>query len=392
MSAEHVDNLLRAFGAAEIETPSGPRPLGWLPAFFSTAPLDVPDGFESVEVVAGGLPSAGVLWNHAPAEGAAGRVLLPKRASSWVRVWRGEPLGISERDLRRLQHGLRELSSARHGLEWWIGGRPRSLFRPLVMGVLNTTPDSFSDGGLYESMERALGHGLAMAEAGADIIDVGGESTRPGSAMVEVDEEIARVVPVIRALRAASSVTLSVDTRKAAVASAALDAGADIINDVSGLRFDPQMVELVASRDCGVVVMHLRDDPAIMQQHTHYEDILAEVADHLERSVKLAYDWGIDLRRVIVDPGIGFGKDLGHNLDLIAGMRSLWSLGRPSLLGPSRKRFIGELTGRGPSERGAGTLAAVSAGVLEGAGVVRVHDVAEALDAVKLCMMLRDRF
>ena len=386
-----MDTLVCAFTSVVVETPSGPVPLGFLPAFFSFDPITAPDGFVALSVVPGGLPPSGVVWAREPDKNQSGMLLVAQRASSLVRLWRGDELGVEDHVGNRLRRAFREFGGADAVRTWQVSGRTWDLRRPLVMGILNTTPDSFSDGGLFDSVERAVAHGRAMAEAGADLIDVGGESTRPGSALVEVDVEIARVVPVIRALCQVCAVPISVDTRKAAVARAALDAGASIVNDVSGLRFDPQMVSLLATRDCGVVVMHLRDDPAVMQQHTEYDDILSEVADHLEHSLKLAYDWGIDLRRVLVDPGIGFGKDLAHNLALVAGMRSLWSLGRPSLLGPSRKRFLGELTGRGPADRGPGTVAAVSAGVLNGAAVVRVHDVAEALDAVRLCFALRDR-
>ena len=229
-----------------------------------------------------------------------------------------------------------------------------------------------------------------MVRDGARILDVGGESTRPGSAPVDEAEESSRVLPVIEGLTAETEVPVSVDTTKAAVARDALAAGASIVNDVRGFR-DPEMIEAVAGGDCGVVVMHMRGEPATMQDDTRYENLFAEIVGQLEASLRLAYDGGIDLRRVLVDPGIGFGKGLEENLELVAGLGRLWALGRPALLGPSRKRFLGELTGRDVTDRDRATTAAVTVGVLAGAAIVRVHDAASAFDAIHVAKAMRGR-
>jgi len=260
------------------------------------------------------------------------------------------------------------------------------------MGVLNVTPDSFSDGGRFLDPGAAVDHGLALFEAGADVVDVGGESTRPGGAAAVGDaEECRRVLPVIRALRDRGAGPLSVDTTKAAVARAALDAGADIVNDVSGFRFDPGMAPLLAERRVPAVVMHLRGDFAAMHREPRYDDVLAEVAAELRERLDLAEEAGMDREQVIVDPGLGFAKDAGHSLEVLRRLPELQELDRPVLVGPSRKSFIGEAL-RVPGgaavpaeERLMGTAAAVAACVLGGAHVVRVHDVHEMVQVARVC-------
>lgn len=249
-----------------------------------------------------------------------------------------------------------------------------------VMGIVNVTPDSFSDGGRYLDPGRAAAHGAALAEAGAAILDVGGESTRPGADEVAVDEEIRRVVPVVRRLADAGHL-VSVDTRKAAVARAALDAGAVMVNDVSGLS-DPEMASAVAAARAGLVVMHMRGTPATMQQDTRYEDVVGEVLLGLARAVADALEAGVEEARVVVDPGIGFAKTAEQNLVLLRRLPALLALGRPILVGPSRKAFIGRLTGAPPEARLPGTLAAVVLAARGGARLLRVHDVAEAVQAL----------
>ncbi len=248
---------------------------------------------------------------------------------------------------------------------------------PLVMGILNVTPDSFSDGGRFASTDAAVAHALAMAAEGADLIDVGGESTRPGSQPVPADVQVARVVPVIAALRRrGSAVTLSVDTTRAAVAEAALDAGADVVNDVSAGRDDPGLLPLVARRRAAVILTHMQGTPATMQDDPRYGDVTREVADFLRERARAAAAAGVDERRVLLDPGIGFGKTAGHNLELLRRLADLAALGRPLVVGTSRKGFIGKVTGvTDPAERLFGTAATVAWSLANGAAVIRVHDV-----------------
>lgn len=249
------------------------------------------------------------------------------------------------------------------------------------MGILNVTPDSFSDGGLFEDAAAASRHAHEMLAAGAAIIDVGGESTRPGSAPVDEAAEIARVRPLVEELARAGA-CVSVDTRHAGVAQAAIDAGASILNDVSGFR-DPAMVQVAASSRVGVVVMHMRGDPATMQDAPVYADVVAEVCRYLEAQARLLMDAGVSRDRIAVDPGIGFGKTLPHNLALLAGLDAIAELGYAVVLGASRKRFIGELTGvTEPRLRLAGSVAAALEAVRRGADVVRVHDVAATVEAL----------
>ncbi len=263
--------------------------------------------------------------------------------------------------------------------------------RTYVMGVLNVTPDSFSDGGLSASLERAVAHGLALAGAGADLIDVGGESTRPGATEVPVEEELRRVLPVIEQLRAKSDVPLSIDTRKAAVARAALAAGAVLVNDVTGFLGDGALAAATAQGGAAACLMHMRGTPRTMQQSPTYDDLVAEVLEGLGASVARAEAAGIARGRIWVDPGIGFGKTFEHNLFLLRHLRELRLLRCPVVLGTSRKAFLGALLGgKPPQERLVGTVASVVAAAVEGGvDVVRVHDVGEAREALRVVDAIR---
>jgi len=262
---------------------------------------------------------------------------------------------------------------------------------PFVMGIVNATPDSFSDGGLFLDAGAAIAQALRLADEGADLVDVGGESTRPGAAPVPDDEELGRVVPVIAALRArAFPLPISIDTRKAAVARAALDAGADLVNDVSGLA-DPSLARVVAEAGAPIVLMHSRGTPEDMQRRAVYGDVVQEVAAELEQALGRAAAAGIPRERTILDPGLGFAKTAEHNLVLLARLGELRALGRPILVGPSRKSFIGRIAGSAaPGDRLPGTLAAVTAAVVAGAELVRVHDVAAARQAALVAAAIRD--
>ena len=252
------------------------------------------------------------------------------------------------------------------------------------MGILNLTPDSFSDGGAYPTSDAAIAAGLAMWAAGADIVDVGGESTRPGAAPVHPDEEQARVLPVIAAL-ARAGVVVSADTRNAATMAAALDAGALIINDISALAHDPGAAPLLARRDCAVVLMHMRGDPATMAAHAHYQDVVAEVAAELGERVAAAEGAGIARSRLVLDPGFGFAKHPEHSVALLRNLHRLRALGLPILVGVSRKGFIGALSGEPvPARRDAASHAAALFALTQGASVLRVHDVAGTSQAVKI--------
>lgn len=258
-----------------------------------------------------------------------------------------------------------------------------SLDRPRIMAILNATPDSFSDGGVHEGAEVAQARALIVA--GADILDVGGESTRPGAAEIPVDDEVARVAPVIRAARADWSGPISIDTRKAAVAQAAIAAGADVINDVSAMTFDPRMSETVAASGLPVCLMHAQGDPATMQNAPTYDDVLLDVYDYLAARIEVAESAGIPRARIIVDPGIGFGKTVAHNLALLARVSLFHALGCAVLLGASRKRFIGTLGGADtPRDRMPGSVAVALAGAAQGVQILRVHDMAETRQALTL--------
>jgi dihydropteroate synthase len=289
------------------------------------------------------------------------------------------------------------VAALRRAVEGWLGPAPdvplpagvlRTSTVPAIMGVLNVTPDSFSDGGSdYDPMTHpgpAIAAGLALLEAGAHLVDVGGESTRPGAAPVGVDEELARVIPVVRALADAGAL-VSIDTVKADVAAAAVEAGAGIVNDVSAGRLDADLLARVASLGVPYVVTHMQGTPRTMQRRPHYDDVVAEVFEQLATDVERAAAAGIDPARLIVDPGIGFGKTVSHNAALLARIRELTSLGQAVLIGTSRKSFIGQLTGvDDPLDRLEGSLASAVLAVDRGASIVRVHDVAAMRRALEV--------
>jgi dihydropteroate synthase len=264
------------------------------------------------------------------------------------------------------------------------GSRPLG-DRTWVMGVLNVTPDSFSDGGLFADSDRAVARGLALFDAGADIVDVGGESTRPGAAPTPAAEEARRVAPVIAALRARGDGLISVDTTKAEVARAALDAGADVVNDVSGFRFDPELPRVVARSGAPVVLMHVRGAFATMHREPRYRDVMGEVIAELRGSLATAEAAGIAPDRILLDPGVGFAKDAAHSLEVLRRLPELHVLGLPLLVGPSRKSFIGKVLDVPAGERLFGTAAAVAACVFAGVHVVRVHDVKEMTQVTRVC-------
>jgi len=260
--------------------------------------------------------------------------------------------------------------------------------KTLIMGILNVTPDSFSDGGKFVDPEQAVARGLQMVAEGADIIDIGGESTRPGSKPVPAKEEIRRTIPIIAELKKQSRGLISIDTRNAETARAAIAAGADIINDISALA-DPQMVNVAAETGAGLVLMHMQGTPQTMQNDPRYGDVVSEVGRFLEERAAFAIERGVAPEQIALDPGIGFGKTDEHNLALLRGIPALAAAGRPVLIGASRKGFIGRLTGCEPADRLAGSLAAAVFSMLRGVQILRVHDVKESCDAARLVDTLR---
>ena len=254
-----------------------------------------------------------------------------------------------------------------------------------IMGVVNVTPDSFSDGGMFKTQTQAVDHALRLVEEGADIIDIGGESTRPGAAPVSADEELSRVMPVVERLSGGTDAGISIDTRRSTVAREAVAAGAAIWNDVSALSYDADSVETAAALECHVVLMHAQGDPRTMQNDPHYEDVVTEVLAYLAGRIELCIAAGIDRARLIADPGVGFGKTLDHNIALMGNLSRFRALEVPILLGASRKRFIAALDRQGPAvERLGGSIAAALAGFVRGADIVRVHDVAATRQALNI--------
>ena len=323
-------------------------------------------------------------------------------------VWGDEPgaalLGGRREEVQELAARARltapELAGALEGLLRGIASAPvlrlgsRTLVfgaRTHLMGVINVTPDSFSDGGQFLDPELAVAHGLKLVAAGADFLDVGGESTRPGALEVDPSEELRRIVPVLRGLRAKTDVPISVDTRKAAVAEAAIELGADLINDVSGFQFDPALPEVVGRSSAGCCVMHAQGSPQTMQKDPRYRDVIAEILAFLESALNRAIAAGIAKERILVDPGIGFGKTAGQNLLILRRLSDFRALGRPILVGTSRKSFLQALTrDKLPSERLVGTLGSLAAIAAAGsADVLRVHDVREAKEAVAVADAIR---
>lgn len=259
-----------------------------------------------------------------------------------------------------------------------------------VMGILNITPDSFSDGGLFLDGNSAIERALRMEAEGADIIDIGGESTRPGSEPVSLEEELQRTIPVIEALSGRLNIPVSIDTYKSEVARRAIEAGADIVNDISGLRFDPEMATTLSQYDVALVLMHIKGTPRKMQENPVYTDLFLEITNYLKESINIATENGIAKERIVIDPGIGFGKTPEDNLQIINNLDRLSSLCRPVLVGVSRKSFIGKvLNNAPPSERLEGTAAAVAISVMKGANIVRVHDVKEMARVVKVADAVR---
>jgi dihydropteroate synthase len=258
------------------------------------------------------------------------------------------------------------------------------------MGILNVTPDSFSDGGRFLDTGAALAHALSLVSEGADIIDIGGESTRPGAERVSLDDELARVIPVIEKLRAVSNTPISVDTYKSKVARAAIDKGADLINDISGLRFDPEMAETAASLNVPVVVMHMKGEPMSMQASPVYENLVEEIYRYFEESIGIAEKVGIRRDKIIIDPGIGFGKTFPHNFSILRNINRFSELGLPILVGVSRKSFLGSLSDTDVDDRLEESLAAAVIAVSSGAHFIRVHDVAATKRALRLCDAVRN--
>jgi dihydropteroate synthase len=268
---------------------------------------------------------------------------------------------------------------------------PRSSSGMAVMAILNVTPDSFSDGGVHFERSVAVDAALRFEADGAAIVDVGGESTRPGSDAVSIEEELARVIPVIEQIRKRSAIPISIDTRKAQVAAAALDAGADLVNDVSALRHDPEMRALVAKRGVPAILMHMRGEPRTMQDNPQYDEVVSDVARELNAWADEAVAAGVDRSQLLIDPGIGFGKTFDHNLEILKRCDELARIA-PVVIGASRKAFVGHLTGQpGGKPRMAGSLAAVAAAHRGGAAIVRVHDVRETIDFLKVLQAIEGR-
>ncbi len=262
-----------------------------------------------------------------------------------------------------------------------------------VMGILNVTPDSFSDGGLYLNKNRAVEHALRMLEEGADIIDIGGESTRPGADRISVKEEIKRVVPVIEKLAGKIKIPISIDTCKSAVAKAGLSSGASIINDISGLWFDRKIPEVAARHNVPLVIMHSKGTPKNMQKNPVYKSLIPEIIDYFRVGIEFARSAGVKEDKIIIDPGIGFGKTVQHNLEIINRLTEFAGLEKPILLGPSRKSFIGKSSGGLPAaERLEGTAAAIAIGIFNGANIIRVHDVKEMSRVAKIADSIKRSF
>lgn len=259
----------------------------------------------------------------------------------------------------------------RQEFQSWLKHQPHTL----IMGILNMTPDSFSDGGQFKYHDQAIDYALEMVKEGANIIDIGGESTRPGAKAVQLEEELMRTIPIIEAIRLKSDCLISIDTYKSKVAKAALDAGADMVNDISGLTFDHNMAALAAERNVPVIIMHIKGKPGDMQKNPNYDNLIKEIKAFFEVQIAIAKRAGIDSGNIILDPGIGFGKLLEDNFEIIRELGQISTMGYPVLLGPSRKSFIGLALDLPIEERMEGTLASITAGVINGAKIVRVHDI-----------------
>lgn len=295
-------------------------------------------------------------------------------------------------DLQPLGQSIKETLKNISKTHYSIRCRKRTLIlgkRTLLMGVLNVTPDSFSDDGFSFDKEKAIAHGLRMVEEGADIIDIGGESTRPGSKPLELEEELRRVIPVIESLAKEVDVPISIDTYKSTVAQRAIEAGAEIINDISGLHFDPGLAQVATKEDAPLVLMHIRGTPETMQKDVHYDSLFSEILQYLKDSIQRAESAGLDPRQIIIDPGIGFGKTVEDNLLIIKNLYEFRILGKPILLGTSRKTFIGKILNTEVGDRLEGTLSSIAIGVLNGAHIIRSHDVLQAKKAIAVADAIR---
>ena len=260
----------------------------------------------------------------------------------------------------------------------------------LVMGILNVTPDSFSDGGLFYNTNEAVSHAIQLIEYGIDIIDIGGESTRPGAKKISEEEEIQRIIPVVKQIRELSpEIIISIDTTKSMVAQKAIQSGANIINDISGFSFDNKMIDVVRESKVPVIIMHMQGDPSNMQNKPVYDDLIIDISSFFKSKIKLAIDAGIKKEQIIIDPGIGFGKTVGDNFQLINQLNEFCKLGFPVMIGPSRKSFIGTTLNLPVDDRLEGTAAAVAVGVMNGARIVRVHDVKEIKRVVTIVEKIR---
>jgi len=317
-------------------------------------------------------------------------LLLSGKASQMENL--AATLDAESADLHRISLELRNLLKNMGKTRFAIPCRTGTLElgdKTLIMGALNVTPDSFSDGGVFFQQDRALARALEMVEEGVDIIDIGGESTRPGARPIDPQEELSRILPVVKDLANQTDTPISVDTRKAEVARGVLEAGGQIINDISALRADPEMAKVIASHQVPVVLMHMRGTPETMQENIHYVSLVSDIIQYLKQSIDMASTAGVDLERIIIDPGIGFGKTVDHNLAIIKHLYQFKTLGRPILVGPSRKSFIGKILDLDADQREEGTMASIAASILNGAHIVRVHNVRNAIrvsriaDAIK---------
>ena len=306
----------------------------------------------------------------------------------------GERISYQPLGGKRLAYDLRELIEKHHSKNLRIKIR-NSIFdftkRTYLMGILNITPDSFSDGGKFFAADSAIKQAEKIESEGADLIDIGAESTRPGSEPITLKEELRRLIPVLKVIRKRLKIPISVDTYKSAVAKVVLHEGADMINDISGLRFDKQMVEVIAKSDVPCIIMHIKGKPKSMQKNPHYKDFMAEIFDFLEESLKYAKSAGINLKKTIIDPGIGFGKRLEDNYAILRRLSELKSLGRPIMVGPSRKSFIGLTLNLPVGERLEGTIAASVIAIMQGANILRVHDISAVKRAAIMTQAIKNR-
>ncbi len=371
-----VRDRLRAFGA---QTGPAEAFLRNLRALVAAAPLELEDaGDPRIErlLAAEGIPvlRTGSHLLFSPSSFAQAEEWA--RKAPWAGVLRASAVSVAKSFTRAFHVPIPD-----GGID--LSGTPR------IMGIVNVTPDSFSDGGAYRSAAEAVTRGIAMASEGAEILDVGGESSRPGSRPVSPEEELSRVIPVLRGLAEGTDAVLSVDTTKASVAREAIAAGARIVNDTSALADDPGMADIVRDAGCAVVLMHRRGTPETMQEAPHYDSLFDELLGELSDRIEAAVEAGIERERILVDPGIGFGKRFEDNLELHRHLEELRVLGRPIVFGPSRKGFLGTLTGKPAADRAYGTAASVTAAVLHGAHVVRVHDVREMREVVRVAEAIR---